>query len=229
MTKATTTAPDTGEEGRRVRLLQLSDAELGLVLDALEHEKTHLERQGFAPGGVRDRRHTALSGLENELLYQQTKGGTRRPPDGTPRDRWTPAPLPDLSDEVWEQVVRALGADHERVGGAGIDSYEELVEVVEEHAAITHFFDVAHQLRLRAEREGLRLVFHVFCDGPTDDFLEEPEEAVGLYLRHRAAGEPNVRLWYELRALDADGEDVPEEEDERFEENALIAWGGYPD
>ncbi len=104
--------------------------------------------------------------------------------------------------------------------GYEIEGVEGLFEVLSEHQAILNFAPWVADLKGRAETEKLRLVFHVFAD-KTDDFIEDPGQTLMLYLKHRADGEPNVRLWYELQDESEDGE--------MEEENHMIGYGGYPD
>src|SRR2546421_11234486 len=106
---------------------------------------------------------------------------------------------------------------------AGTDTHDEYTELaaqlVKEHSEILQYFPTVKTLKRRAEEESLELVFHVFADR-TDDFVEDPGQALLLYLLHRAEGTPNVRLCYELY------ED--RENDVTVEENHMIGYGGYP-
>src|SRR6266481_363836 len=89
-------------------------------------------------------------------------------------------------ENEYVDLMRHLEQEYE------IDSVEGLFEVLSEHQAILNFVPWVADLKGRAETEKLRLVFHVFAD-KTDDFIEDPSEALMLYLKHRAKGEPNVR------------------------------------
>lgn len=101
----------------------------------------------------------------------------------------------------------------------GIDSLTMLYALLDEHAQLLAFFSAVMTLQKRAGEEHLELVYHIFADG-TDDFDEDPAEALSLYLRHRADGKPNVRLWYHLYS--------DRENDEQIEENHMIGYGDYP-